>query len=474
MKRKLLLILWACIFYNVDSFAQLEIICFDVGQGNCTLVLHRNYALKVPPLLVDCGSKSYKEFRGATFKGDQIKKIADAIVVYAKAINRHGIIIVASHADEDHYNWIAEVFQTCKKLHAPIYVEKIFLGCPKALYKFPDFKTFIDNLAPDAGEEDPVVLPSQTNSTIVRTDINNNAEANYAILPALKASDKNSSSLVVLVEAPVLKMLIMGDGTGKTTKHITDNQAAAGLAHNWILHASHHGADTHESNNQAWFDLLKPGGVIFSSGVNTGLLHPKEEVVNRALSALADEAVFYPLYFGVGDAEVPCYAKGSLKYGLTVVQKALRGTLSQGSVTYSYDPVAARVVVVCERPESSGQLKEVVLKSLLSYPKGLLAEDHLTEINISKMGLRDDDADGSDKELLHKLFDSLTAKAGALKKLLLHTNAINAELSITKVIELLKKRISIESVNLQNNAILVDRHDPIKAALGALAPKILL
>ena len=447
-----LLFLTLAVCYPFVAVSQV-VHCFDVGQGNCTLVYHNNHALKIPVLLIDGGSKAYQEFRGATFKTDQIKKISDTIWKYAQAVSVFGIDVVVSHPDEDHYNWIPEIIAGCTKDHPEMHVRKIVLGGTRDLYN-ADFKDF---LTAQAEADAEIVFPTFEDLTKVRTPLLLEADRPfYSIMPALTGvtkGQKNQSSLVVLIEDPKIKMMIMGDGTEQSTTHIMahDEEIPRGA----FLHASHHGADTHGCNNVDWFDRLQPCGIVFSSGVNKGLRHPRGAIIRRSLDRIPtdDSALFYPLYYGVDDAKLRCYARGTQNYGLTAVRENIRGTLSQGTILYVYNPGTAKVDAHCERPEASANPKECILKALIKFPRGLLMEDHLTHIDISELERRDDEAKDSDRAFVHALLDSLAAKAGLLKELLMHNNYINTRDSIAKIIDMLLRRKNIVSINISDNRI---------------------
>lgn len=470
------------LIYPSLVLAQLEIICYDVGQGNCTLILCHNYALKIPPLLVDAGSTAYKKFRSAKFKEEQIKRISEKINPYLKLINKKEITLVASHADVDHYRWLPKIIAACTKLDNGIYVSKMFLGSARDLYIARGFQSFLNKIEPDDGSPSPINFVTLLGDKHAVTEICNNGPINYWIGPALQGAveaDKNKSSLVVFVQDGQMKMAIMGDAEKATTDYIPAHLPPEHnlLNYGCMLHAAHHGAATHGSNEDVWLQLLQVRGAILSSGVNPDLRHPSGVIVKLINDSLPEEAgsQYYPLYFGFDGAALRCYAKGSLGYGLTAFRKSIRGTLTHGTVTYTYDQVSNKVVASCERSTASDTLKTCILKMLCTFPRGLLEQDHLQEIDLSQMHIKDNDDPDTDKELLHKFFDALINKAAFLKLLLMPGNAISGDLSIQKIRELMNKnRPALERVDLSNNGIAPDRHEAIKVPLGILAAKLVL
>jgi beta-lactamase superfamily II metal-dependent hydrolase len=440
-----------------------------MGQGNCTLALHHNYDLKVPPLLIDAGSTAYKKFKPSGFRDTQINLISAAIVTYLTKIGKKEIYVVATHADVDHYKWLNRVIDACVKIDNEVYVSKIFLGSARALYTNAAFNTFLGNCDPEP------IFVTLNNATTARTIIFDNGQICYSILPALQGTveaDKNKSSLVVLVQDGPLKMAIMGDAEKATTDHILHNDTLPVKV--WILHGAHHGADTLGSNHLTWLEALQLEGAIFSSGVNTGLLHPNGAIVKRVLDQLVVEGPeYFPLYFGLDDAVLRCYAKGSLGYGLTTTRKFVRGTLTQGTIDYALNPATNTFTSTCKDSTHSALNKECVLKTLLKFPRGLLERDHLQEIDVSGMGI--DDNIVVDRDDLLNLLTSLTNKAAQLEKLLMNNNSITGEPALAAIVKLIKNRLTLKMVNLCDNGISVDRHVGIKAQLDvALAAKLLL
>ena len=117
--------------FTFYCFGQLEIICYDVGQGNCILIIFNDIEVQAPPLLIDCGSKSFLSFRDDGFMINQINAISKKIAEYLLDRDDKKIFMVVSHPDEDHYLWIKDVIEATRQLNADCYVSQIKLGGQK-------------------------------------------------------------------------------------------------------------------------------------------------------------------------------------------------------------------------------------------------------------------------------------------------------------------------------------------------------
>ncbi len=456
--------------YPLLLIASAEVTCFDVGQGNCTLVLHQDHSLNVPALLVDGGSTAFKKFRKATFKTDQITAIVLKTTNYLLQIQSKNIIIVVSHPDIDHYTWMPDIIGRCKENEPGITISRIVLGGIKTLYN-TTFQTFLDDLLPEEisddddsssdssdTEEDAIVeFLTKDNNTTNNTILYENGNICYYILPALQGATKpasNAASLVVVVKFDNFVMPIMGDATGSTTKHITENEAnfieEETLS---ILHAAHHGSDTHESNSETWLNKIKPTLVVFSSGVGSKNMHPRK-IITKRIKELFPEAGNQYRALHVGNINNPAaldlYGKGSLGYGLTVTQDKIYSTLSDGTITFSYLSTNNPPINCLVESDIYDSIKSCAMKALMKFPRGLLQEEHLTEVNLSNLHI--DDNIEEDKNTFHKLIDSLGRKASQLKRFIIAHNHIGKINSLKKIFRLIiSENNHINYLDLSNN-----------------------
>ena len=122
-----------------------------------------------------------------------------------------------------------------------------------------------------------------------------------------------------------------------------------------VLLASHHGSDVHETNNQKWFDAVKPQYVIFSHGSNKGHKHPHVAAIERALKKVGSQITTpHALICGVDDplqtVSLPAngeisaqtfgsFKAGSLLEGFKILMTNLNvfSTYTQGHVYFPID-----------------------------------------------------------------------------------------------------------------------------------------
>ena len=94
----------------------------------------------------------------------------------------------------------------------------------------------------------------------------------------------NSTVLQIVHKETECSILLPGDATGATTDRVLSR-----LPHNLLgkiqyAIASHHGANTDETNNKEWIDLVRPEFVLFSaSAQGNNFNHPRSSVVAQYL-----------------------------------------------------------------------------------------------------------------------------------------------------------------------------------------------
>ena len=380
------------------------------------------------------------------------------------------LILVLSHPDEDHYIWIPDIVFACIQTVPDIVVKKIYLGGSKEHYN-GKFKSFLANYegqndesssseSGDEEETDIVEFLTAPGATTDSTTILQKGNIKYCLLPAkqaLQKSDSNDGSLVVVVKYYGFVMPIMGDATGVTTAHISEHEE---LQENeerrfTILHAAHHGASSHGSNGVAWLNRIKPDCVVFSSGVNTGLKHPRRIIVERVLlqpfSKKETGNQYRSLHVGLDEStRLNIYAKGSRGYGLAVTNGKFFSTLSDGTITFTERVGAPPSVNYSVESSMYDSEKSCAMEALMKFPRGLLKEEHLTEINLSGLGV--DDSLEEDKNRLHRLIDSLKAKASQLETISMAKNIIGTIESLEKICSLLTNRPVINYFDITENA----------------------
>ena len=280
----------------------------------------------------------------------------------------------------------------------------------------------------------------------------------YGILPALQATteaQKNDGSLAVLIEYEGLSFLVAGDATDATTEHILRYYPHLKVDG---LHGSHHGGESDGSNSARWLRKLAPKAIVFSSGVNTKYRHPRGAILDRARKYLPDvEGPYHALYSGTtkkGDFNDTFYnGIGSNGYGLSATPQHIYDTLGQGTMKFTLDPSETSLGL----PKCSLGLvtypdkKSCVLESLLKSPANILPLDILVTLDISRLGIDDDEI--QDKDRIRRLLKLLKEEGFSLHNLFMQDNAINRPLTITYVEELLDTRKYVQLFDMRRNGL---------------------
>ena len=268
--------------FSCFSFgANLGVEFFDVGQGHCTLV----YFKEGPPLLVDAGSseipgdaKAEKE----SFKTKQLASIASAIKSKGKTTNKTkwkvDLNVIISHGDGDHYNWVTQLFDS---LSSTLRV-RFLLGGKKG-----DYNDDLQALVKRHEKKDTPSYVNEYAGDLSKIPLFVCYQATCIILAAESTADKNRNSIVVKVtenDGEKKSVILAGDATGQTTRKILENYAAnLGVLKTTILQASHHGADSDDSNSADWFEAISPSYVVISAGTRRDYMHPKQKTLENAL-----------------------------------------------------------------------------------------------------------------------------------------------------------------------------------------------
>ncbi|MDP3935948.1 MAG: hypothetical protein Q8Q56_03055 [Alphaproteobacteria bacterium] len=306
-----------------------ELVVFNTGQGSCNLFVPENAAV---PMLYDAGSSR----RPIDPDGRKIDKvlIIDEIVTKIHAVLPYNkrLVIVISHGDSDHYNYIPDILKGLDRTIKFFF----FLGGKKAPYSNA-FKTSLNQI-PQIKRS--VYYAEDYLDQDMPTPEIDGYEASF--LARLALDDKNSSSLVLRVRratAPPSSPLIlfMGDATDVTTAPIV----AEDVANTLVLLANHHGSATEGSNNQAWVDKTCPDITVFSAAASH-YGHPDAGVAMRyhASPRLRREALHEFSYSGEAIARRPSFAtyhapkEGEGGYFRALTRKALFNTMNEGTMTF--------------------------------------------------------------------------------------------------------------------------------------------
>lgn len=245
---------------------ELEVTFFNVGQGNCTLIGCPNG----PPLLVDAGTMKLPENENSrTYKKNTINEISEKIKNY---FGRKKILnVIISHGDKDHYNWVIEIVNAVKKQENSIQVNILAGGYEKD-YTKPEHIKKLNSLQ--------YTFVSEYKNNITEFPMNF-GNAKVTCLSTILDKDSNVSSIVLKLSYGNIGVILTGDATETTTDSITT--LTKKIDEKVILQASHHGAETHGSNNDKWLGLVKPNYIIMSAGKRLDFRHPKAVILERLI-----------------------------------------------------------------------------------------------------------------------------------------------------------------------------------------------
>ena len=263
--------------------AEFEVVFMDAGQGDCTLVQFPDGSL----MLVDCGST-----KSGSAALVEIKKVIDGKFDANKFVS-----VVLTHPDEDHYNLL-------RTLDLESYLDKgdagfvVYYGGDIELYRNLKDNDYTYDLLKRL--EDSGVALSPENSVNTEKDGGLSGDGVDVTILASNCTgrpssttgpDKNSNSIVLLVEFMGSKIFLMGDAYVQTEKFIIEAFKQANALHRLqkqpgdhvILKMGHHGSET--STSKEWLQLIQPDIIVVSAGTKNfnGTGMPKETHLNATI-----------------------------------------------------------------------------------------------------------------------------------------------------------------------------------------------
>ena len=115
----------------------------------------------------------------------------------------------------------------------------------------------------------------------------NGGQSNEAFPPITVINDDenaNSTVLQIVDNKTEQSILLPGDATGVTTDRVLSHIPRHLIGKIQYALASHHGADTDETNNREWIDVIRPKFVLFSASTQgNNFNHPRASVVTHYL-----------------------------------------------------------------------------------------------------------------------------------------------------------------------------------------------
>jgi hypothetical protein len=268
------------------------------------------------PYIVDCGSSGV----GSGMNRAQTTAYVRAIL----ARYSQKPVVILSHWDRDHHNWISTVLQN-------IPVSQVWIAGTAANYSAPTRQWIAYEVGVGATLQEG--LAAGTSYSIGSCGAYNGRSADAMVVTVNTGPDSNTASLVWAVEFGDAFTMLMADATGPTQTQARANLLALGITPPFpVITGSHHGSDTEGSNSLGWAKFAKPDGIIFSAGDIYG--HPRcaaTEVYEPFLEASAE----HPTRCGE--------AGGGWRNGTTTLREYVTSVL--GNVVVDFDETGAYSVV---------------------------------------------------------------------------------------------------------------------------------
>jgi competence protein ComEC len=214
-------------------------------------------------MIVDCGSlgrtdDDLTEAETATYVQD----------ILSNSSVRPNVVI--SHADRDHYKYVASVLANTQ-------AENVWQGGDPDDYTSDGFPAWIQGQENGGATLHNGKPPHWHNDGEPLGTTLSCGTANTYALTVNTGNSKNAQSLVLMIEHGEFTVVFTGDAEG-----ITEARAVTNFANNLkadVLSASHHGANTEGSNGSGWVTATSPDVVVFSAGEKFG--HPRCAAVDR-------------------------------------------------------------------------------------------------------------------------------------------------------------------------------------------------
>lgn len=247
---------------------ELRVHFLNIGAGTCTVVECPG-ANDPRPLVIDCGSL------GGT-SNDMSESEATAYIREILEASGAPPNLVLSHADRDHYGWIATVLEDVQMGH-------IWQGGDPDDYTADDFPEWLaDQVTGGAAVRDDFATGFHNQGAPI-TDGPTCGDAAVFVLTVNVAGSKNANSLVLAIDYEDFSVTFTGDAEGDTERSARSNFEEA--VQTTVLSGSHHGSSSHGSNGSGWAEASFPDVVVFSAGRKFG--HPRCNVVSRFVESLS-------------------------------------------------------------------------------------------------------------------------------------------------------------------------------------------
>jgi beta-lactamase superfamily II metal-dependent hydrolase len=324
---------------------------YNVGQGNC--VLMKNHQTN-QAVLVDCGSSEGAGDQGKlhrdTFGKPEVKQddVVHSIVTDLTK-NKGDIVVVVTHLDQDHYNWIETIFESMEKpinflisSREPIetllkkeskdgefvrWVKKKHVGF-RHIGSLEDLENALKELKLEHWIKPVAAVPHLKK------------EVGAAHLSGKQAEQaRNADSIVINAISGKCSALLTGDATDASAHEMK----RAGTQENLdttVLLSSHHGADSFGSNSEDWIRKASPKVVVISAGLVEKYGHPRCTTLQRYLQegkgkflgakSPPHELTCYGGFINLRDFKPHVIPQAGQKFGGA---EAIYNTFDQGNIT---------------------------------------------------------------------------------------------------------------------------------------------
>lgn len=219
--------------YIVDE-SKLQIIYFDVGQADSTLIMNNGKTI-----LIDGGNDCDGDNLVKYIKSQKISKIDT---------------VIATHLHADHIGGLDDIIDNFD-------IGTVFM--PDAINSSKQVDELLDSMERKNLNYEVPKVGEKFNNGLADCEvmaINN------------EAKDLNNSSIVIQMDYLEQKYLFMGD----SEKEVEDSREWNKIN---VLKVGHHGSNT--SNTERFLNQVRPEIAIISVGLNNQYNHPSVDVLNR-------------------------------------------------------------------------------------------------------------------------------------------------------------------------------------------------
>ncbi len=403
-------ILFCIIHFNIYLVA-MKVIVFDVGQGNCTLVVHPHERA----VLVDAGSSKLP------YNSTSAERMQTIIKKITVLVPQKRLTIVVSHGDRDHYSWIVPLATSL--LQHKFKLSFLLGGSPQ------DFPPFIKRF--------------KLSQNLFRYTSQPSAQENNYGLPSYctvlsaekKSSNKNDKSIVLKVEYKGTPIILPADATGRITEKLLRNAETLKAP---LLLASHHGSATEGSNSEEWLKAISPSCFVISANKHEGYHHPAQNTLQYGASTMDPDSTIEPhpvTFYGQLDALNNAHCKSYLQfengYAIMITDRPIYNTTDTGDIEFTIDEQG--IILDCTQPLHADSFKECILRGI--------RENILNHVQTLSL----DACQFTDKDMA-----TLTAVPQSLQLLNIQNNMLSPQ-AIIKILELFTDHSHYPIIKVDNN-----------------------